>query len=83
MRVIQDTNQAILSQLSDLLNAISPESYTAPLLLLHGSSVGQHVRHTIEFYQCLFQQSEQGFVDRKSTRLNSSHITPSRMPSSA
>ena len=63
MRVIQDTNQAILSQLSDLLNAISPESYTTPLLLLHGSSVGQHVRHTIEFYQCLFQQSEQGFVD--------------------
>lgn len=63
MRIIQDTNQAVLSQLSDLLNAISPQAYTTPLSLLQGSSVGQHVRHTIEFYQCLFQQSEQGLVD--------------------
>ena len=30
-----------------------------------------------------FQELEKHLPDRKSTRLNSSHITPSRMPSSA
>jgi len=63
MKAIQDTNQAVLLQLSDLLSAISTTAYTTPLALLHGSSVGQHVRHTIAFYQCLMQQSKQGFVD--------------------
>ena len=30
-----------------------------------------------------YNADSEGYVDRKSTRLNSSHITPSRMPSSA
>ena len=36
------------------------------------------IEKSIEFYRDLF-----GLQDRKSTRLNSSHEIPSRMPSSA
>ena len=63
MTLLQQTNQHILTQLSDLLRALSYEAYTRPLDLLHHSSVGQHIRHTLEFYQCLFEQAPLGFVD--------------------
>jgi len=63
MTLLQQTNQHILAQLKDLLNVISEHAYASPLALLHGSSVGQHVRHTLEFYQCLYEQVPLGFVD--------------------
>lgn len=68
MTLLQRTNLDILSQLKDLLIRISPEAYSAPLPLLHGSSVGQHVRHTLEFYQCLLEQAPLGFVDYDARR---------------
>jgi uncharacterized damage-inducible protein DinB len=63
MNLLRLTNQHILSQLADLLEEMSDEAYTTALPLLHGSSVGQHVRHTVEFYDCLLQQSVQGYVN--------------------
>lgn len=63
MIVIQHTNRDILLQIRDLLRVASQEAYSLPLELLHGSSVGQHIRHTLEFYQCLFEQAPLGFID--------------------
>ena len=39
--------------------------------------------HFITYYKNDPSQNSQGITDRKSTRLNSSHTRPSRMPSSA
>jgi hypothetical protein len=39
------------------LSKISPEAYKQPLDLYSGSSLGQHTRHWIEFFQCLIDQS--------------------------
>jgi hypothetical protein len=63
MTLLNRTNFDILTQLHDLLGVISHEAYCCPLNLLHGSSIGQHVRHTIEFYQCLCEQAPLGFID--------------------
>jgi hypothetical protein len=63
MTPLQSTNLDILNQLKELLEAVSDKSYATPLALLHGSSVGQHVRHTLEFYQCLLHQSPSGQID--------------------
>ncbi|MFN8344851.1 MAG: hypothetical protein U0X91_07605 [Spirosomataceae bacterium] len=63
MTLLQQTNHHILAQLRDLISRISYEAYSSPLALLHGSSVGQHIRHTLEFYQCLSEQAPLGFVD--------------------
>ena len=49
----------------------------ALLLALSGALYGVCAKATREFY------AKEGFIDRKSTRLNSSHPTTSRMPSSA
>jgi hypothetical protein len=40
-------------QLTDAINQLEHVDYKRPLENLSGSSVGQHVRHIIEFYQCM------------------------------
>lgn len=47
-----------LNDLRFYLTVIEPVKYQAPLDLLSGSTIGQHSRHIIEFYQCLLEQSE-------------------------
>ncbi len=41
--------------LNDLLNNLSQEQYNTKLDVLAHASIGQHVRHIVEFYQCLFK----------------------------
>jgi hypothetical protein len=57
-------NQAciiILDQLGSLVSQIREEDYFKPIETLSGSTIGQHLRHTLEFFICL----EQGFVKGK------------------
>ena len=52
--------QIAANALNDLrlyLSVIEPDLYQAPLDLLSGSTIGQHSRHIIEFYNCLIEQS--------------------------
>lgn len=44
-----------LWQLSDLLKELNPQQYQYPSPLLSGGSIGQHIRHILEFYNCLFE----------------------------
>jgi hypothetical protein len=49
-----------LGQLKTVLIQTDVNQYKAPLQILSGSSVGMHVRHILEFYQCLLN----GLVNR-------------------
>ncbi|MEM7163665.1 MAG: DinB family protein [Bacteroidota bacterium] len=44
----------IFSQITYLLEGLSNEEYSKAVDVLNGSSIGQHVRHTLEFFKCLF-----------------------------
>jgi hypothetical protein len=48
----------ILKQLSLLLKKLDSTQYSEPLSIFNGSSIGGHVRHVIEFYECLLGSSE-------------------------
>ncbi|WP_281615427.1 hypothetical protein [Flammeovirga sp. SubArs3] len=50
----------LCKQLKNLLTQISEEQFIAPLDLFSGSSIGQHTRHIIEFYQCLIDSVKKG-----------------------
>lgn len=43
-----------LHQLQSILNQISEFDYLKTLEVLENSSIGKHVRHILEFYECLF-----------------------------
>ena len=53
----------ILCQLDDLLNQLRPEDYKRPSQLLNNSSIGQHVRHSLEFFSCLKEGIVNGSVN--------------------
>lgn len=47
-----------LNQVSTLLAKFNEEEYCRPLPILHNTSIGKHVRHIINFYQCIINPSE-------------------------
>jgi hypothetical protein len=54
---------AILNQLSSLVEGMSEGEFITPSQSLSGSSVGQHLRHTLEFFICLEQGFKNGIVN--------------------
>ena len=60
----------IAAQMAGLLEKLDRETYTRPLPLFHGSTVGQHFRHILEFYTCLFDGALSARVDYSSRKRN-------------
>lgn len=48
----------ILDQLADVTSQIHPPDFYKPIVALGNSTIGQHMRHTLEFFICL----EKGLV---------------------
>lgn len=53
MKSINESACQLLDQISIVLGQLATEDFAKPLAILNGSSIGQHVRHTLEFFQCL------------------------------
>lgn len=62
--------QIITNQIKDLLSKIDSDTYTQSLPTFNGSSVGQHVRHIIDFYLCLIRGCEGETVDYDNRQRN-------------
>lgn len=53
----------ILDQLEEAVRQIEPSHFSQPIELLSMSSVGQHIRHTLEFFICLESGFGSGLVN--------------------
>ena len=53
----------ILLQLTDLVNQITEQDFIKPVDTLGNSTIGQHLRHTLEFFICLEQGFEKGLIN--------------------
>lgn len=62
---LQNIASGLLSDAIPYLDQITPAQYGMEVSLLSGSSIGQHTRHFIEFFQCLVQQASHpdGIID--------------------
>lgn len=54
---------AILNQLSTVVEQMTESEFASPSESLSGSSIGQHLRHTLEFFICLEQGFQSGTVN--------------------
>lgn len=59
----KEGNQQLIIKLIDLVGQFDEHLYGRPLEVLHGASIGQHVRHIIDFYQCLTKGVKNNLVD--------------------
>jgi hypothetical protein len=60
---LQQAVNSVFVQLSATLDQLSQEQYVQPCQTLLNATVGQHVRHIIELFQCLENGYEPGLVN--------------------
>src|ERR1043166_5038123 len=53
----------VFFQLTDSLEQLTPAEYSQPSKILFNATIGQHVRHIIELYICLYNGYETGTVN--------------------
>lgn len=53
----------ILNQLESIPEQIQDRDFSLPSRLLSGSTVGQHLRHTLEFFLCLERGFKEGIIN--------------------
>ena len=56
-------SENILSSLRNYLEQVDDSDYHKPIAALSDSTLGQHTRHVIEFFQCLLEQSGEGTIN--------------------
>lgn len=60
---LQKAVQQVFLQLTDSLSRLQPDQYAHSCKNLSGNTIGQHVRHIIEMFQCLDAGYQKGEVD--------------------
>jgi uncharacterized damage-inducible protein DinB len=68
----QNGTLLITNQMSALLHQLPPHVYTCPIPLFHGSTIGQHFRHILEFYTCLMEGYDRSYIDYSSRQRDDS-----------
>lgn len=53
----------LLNDLRELIQKLNDQSYGENTALMLGSSIGKHVRHLLEFYECLLNGYEKGIIN--------------------
>jgi hypothetical protein len=53
----------ILFQLTDLVDQINEHDFVKPAETLSNSTIGQHLRHTLEFFMCFENGYDQGLIN--------------------
>jgi hypothetical protein len=69
--VLLSQSREQLCFLQDLLQNITQEQFIQPLPVMSDSTIGKHVRHVVEFYQCLIAGFETGVVNYDARPRNS------------
>jgi uncharacterized damage-inducible protein DinB len=59
-----------LNDINELLNKINDDQYSRKSSILSGASIGQHIRHIVEFYICLLQGIDHGTINYDSRKRN-------------
>jgi len=61
--LLKNPVEEVFVQLTDALGKLSDEHYTRPSQVLSNATIGQHVRHIIELFQCLEKGYDEGTVN--------------------
>ena len=66
---IKETIHQNLHQLLSILHQLTDDEYTCELKILNNQTVGKHIRHIVEFYQCLINAKSTVSYDERQRNL--------------
>lgn len=78
-----DALSAIVQQINHVLSQLAPHDYRRPLPEFEGSTLGQHFRHALEFFQCLERGACTGLIDYAARERNVLYECDPRLASEA
>jgi len=61
--MLQESATELLGQIDGVIKECKEEDYSKPLEIFNGATIGQHVRHTLEFFICLFDARNDGIIN--------------------
>lgn len=61
--MLHTSAKELLGQLDQILIRCKEEDFSKPLKELSGSTFGQHIRHTLEFFICLFDAKNDSVIN--------------------
>jgi hypothetical protein len=61
--ILKEPIQHVFIQLSHALDQLTDDQYVEPSSILFNATIGQHVRHIIELFQCLENGYDEGVVN--------------------
>jgi uncharacterized damage-inducible protein DinB len=61
MQPLISYNIDVLEKVDVILEQLTADEFTEKQVLLFGSSIGQHIRHILEFYECLLGNLDKGY----------------------
>ncbi|MEP5613281.1 MAG: DinB family protein [Cyclobacteriaceae bacterium] len=66
--MLQASATELLDQLKEVVQNCKEGDFSRPLPVLSDSTFGQHVRHTLEFFICLFDAKNEGLINYDNRR---------------
>jgi uncharacterized damage-inducible protein DinB len=60
---LHQTSDELLTQLQDIIDQLEDGHFSAPVAILNSATLGQHMRHTIEFFLCLMDGKTNGSIN--------------------
>ena len=51
--MLKEISKKQLFELKSILNQVKDSDYSKTLMILENGTLGRHVRHVLEFYECL------------------------------
>ncbi len=70
MKTLSQKTETLLNELHQLVEKLSDEYFVKQIPELHYASIGQHLRHILEFFQCLIQSQETQKLDYDARKRN-------------
>ncbi len=61
--LITESTEHIVHQIQSILTQLSDEQYSSNLDIFNGASIGSHIRHIFDFYNCISLSMEGGQLD--------------------
>lgn len=60
---LNEACKGILMQLGAVIRELNEEDFYKPISSLNNSTIGQHIRHTLEFFTCLIENFDKGIIN--------------------